>query len=267
MISSIDNNMVKKYGMRIVLTIIFLILFLFFFAPMFNGIINVGNCFGALLSGIAAAAFAFPKLSGSIGSWLWERTWGKVIAAGLSCMLAVGIILGAVISGLMLKEMNDNPKDENTTLVVLGCQMKESGPSLMLRRRLDAAYNYLIDHENVKVIVSGGKGVDEPVSEASGMRDYLISSGISPDRIYIEDRSKNTEENIAFSKEIIERENLCGDITIVTDGYHQLRADIFAKRQGIRSYNISAPTSAWLVPTYWVREWFGVIYYLTLGSE
>lgn len=182
-------------------------------------------------------------------------------------MLAAGIILGMVISGFMLKEMNDKPKDENTTLVVLGCQMKDSGPSLMLRRRLDAAYDYLIEHENVKVIVSGGKGADEPVSEASGMSDYLMARGISPDRIYVEDKSKNTEENIAFSKAIIERENLCGDITIVTDGYHQLRADIFAKRQGIRSYNISAPTSLWLVPTYWIREWFGVVYYLTLGAE
>lgn len=267
MISSIDNNMVKKYGMRIVLTIIFLILFLFFFAPMFNGIINVGNCFGAVLSGIAAAAFVFPKVSVSIGSWFWERTWGRIAAVAIAVMLAAGIILGAVISGFMLKEMNDKPKNENTTLVVLGCQMKESGPSLMLRRRLDAAYDYLIEHKNVKVIVSGGKGADEPVSEASGMKDYLTARGISSDRIFVEDKSKNTEENIAFSKEIIERENLCEDITIVTDGYHQLRADIFADRQGIRSYNISAPTSAWLVPTYWVREWFGVIYYLTLGSK
>lgn len=259
--------MVKKYGMRIIFTTVFLILFLLFTAPMANRIINLGNCFGAVLSGIAAAAFAFPKISGSIGSWFWERTWGRIIAVVIAVMLAAGIILGMVISGFMLKEMNDKPKDENTTLVVLGCQMKDSGPSLMLRRRLDAAYDYLIEHENVKVIVSGGKGADEPVSEASGMSDYLMARGISPDRIYVEDKSKNTEENIAFSKAIIERENLCGDITIVTDGYHQLRADIFAKRQGIRSYNISAPTSLWLVPTYWIREWFGVVYYLTLGAE
>ena len=77
----------------------------------------------------------------------------------------------------------------------------------------------------------------------------------------MEDKSSSTYENLEFSKSIIEENNLCSDIVIVTDGYHQLRAEMIAKNLGYENIsNISAPTSPWLVPTYWVREWFGVAY-------
>ena len=110
-----------------------------------------------------------------------------------------------------------------------------------------------------------GAVIDEITSEADVMRNYLIGKGISADRIFMEDKSVNTQENIRFSKEIIEREGLCSDITIVTDGFHQLRGDIFARREGLRAYNIPAPTAIWLLPTYWVREWVGIAYYTVFG--
>jgi uncharacterized SAM-binding protein YcdF (DUF218 family) len=78
----------------------------------------------------------------------------------------------------------------------------------------------------------------------------------------MENKSTSTEENLRFSKEIIDKEGLCGEITIVTDGFHQLRADILAKKQGIEARNISASTEKWLLPTYWIREIYGVAYYL-----
>lgn len=227
---------------------------------MVVGIINLGNIAGALITGFITAVCIFPnKFSGFVTS-LRERPLGKGIIAVSGGFFAVCLILALVISIFMLKEINDKPSG-NSTMVVLGCQVKESGASLMLRKRLDTAFDYLSEHEDMKVIVSGGKGADEPMSEAECMFDYLVSKGISPDRIYIEDKSVNTAENIEFSQKIIEREGLCPDITIVTDGYHQLRADIFARERGLRAYNIPAPTSWYLVPTYWVREWFGIIYY------
>ena len=81
----------------------------------------------------------------------------------------------------------------------------------------------------------------------------------------MEDKSTSTEENLRFSRDIIEKEGLYEDITIVTDGFHQLRADLLAKRQGMRAYNLSAETESWLLPTYWIREWFGVAYSLVFG--
>ena len=93
------------------------------------------------------------------------------------------------------------------------------------------------------------------------MKEYLVEKGIDPGRIYIEDMSVNTEENLRFSMKLIEERGLCSDITIVTDGFHQLRAELIAKKIGTDVNNISAPTRWYLLPSYWVREWFGNVYY------
>ena len=193
------------------------------------------------------------------------KCWGKPLGRTALCITglfaAAAVVTAAVISIFMIKAANDRPKDENTTVVVLGCQVRNGAPSLMLAQRLRAAYDYLSEHESVKVVVSGGKGVDESVSEAQCMKDWLVDKGISPDRIFMEDKSVNTEENLSFSKKIINENGLPQRITIVTDGFHQLRADMLAERIGIESNNISAKTKWYLLLTYWVREWFGVLYY------
>lgn len=250
----------KSKKMTFILFLIFLTMLIFFFLPLQFGIINIGNITGTLISGLFAVVFLFPNKSRELIQRLCSTSCGKTIFAVAGGLFAFCLLIAIVISGFMIKEMNDKPKTD-TTVVVLGCQVRGTDPSLMLRRRLNTAYDYLTEHENIKVIVSGGQGEDEAISEAQCMYNYLVSKGISPDRIYIEDKSVNTSENIAFSKQIIEKENLCSDITIVTDGFHQLRADMFAKEQGIKSYNLSANTPFYLVPTYWVREWFGILYY------
>lgn len=250
----------KVKVMTLIISAVFMALFILFLLPVTAGIKNIGNIAGAFVSGVLTLIFFFWSRFTQIVASLWEKPAGRAAVSVIGAVSGVCVLLALVISGFMIKEMNDKPKCE-TTIIVLGCQVKESGPSLMLLRRLNTAYSYLVENEDINVIVSGGQGADEPCSEASCMYDYLVSTGISPDRIYIEDKSANTEENIVFSKELIEREGLCPEITIVTDGFHQLRADMFAKEQGIRAYNISAPTALWLVPTYWVREWFGIAYY------
>lgn len=257
--------MKEKFRSRMVITFIFLILTIIFIAPVGCGIVNVGNVAGALVSGLLMTmSFFWGRFCGLV-SRLWERPAGRGIVCIFGGLFGLGVILAVVISCFMIAAMNDKPNGKPTTLVVLGCQIRANEPSLMLKRRLNAAYGYLTEHEDVCVVVSGGQGSDEITSEADVMRNYLIGKGISSDRIFMEDSSVNTQENIRFSKEIIQREGLCRDITIVTDGFHQLRGDIFARREGLRAYNIPAPTAIWLLPTYWVREWFGVAYYIVFG--
>lgn len=252
---------VKKIVM-LIFAIIFFVLFIIFLLPVaVAGIINIGNITGALTTGILTAVFLFWDKFRSLFSGWWGNSKSRIAIIIICGIFFLFIIAASVISFFMIREINDKPKDNNTTLVVLGCQVRGNQPSLMLKCRLDSAYDYLSEHEEVSVIVSGGQGPDEAVSEAECMYDYLVSRGIDEERIYIEDKSTDTNENIKFSKNIIEQNGLCSDITIVTDGFHQFRADIFAKRQNLRAYNISARTQLWLVPTYWVREWFGVAYY------
>lgn len=256
---------IEKTGMRVLPTLISFMLLVIFIAPFFFGIVNLGNCTGAFISAVMLGIFMFFGHFSRLIASLWHRPAGKVLICAVSAVGIVCAILAVVISGFMIRASRDAPNGQDTTMVVLGCKVKNGRPSLMLRRRLDAAYDYLCEYEDVTVIVSGGKGSDELLSEAQCMSDYLISKGISPERIIMEDKSASTYENLKFSREIIETNDLCKKITIVTDGYHQLRAEMIASGLGLEAYNISASTSPWLIPTYWVREWFGIVYQFVLG--
>lgn len=250
---------------KIIPSVIIAVLFVLFIVPFFKGVVCLGNCAGATISAIMLMVFVFWNRFCSFIGGLWEHRFGKIIVTAAGVIAAGCAIIAVVISVCMIKAANSPPKNENITMIVLGCQVKNGGPSLMLKKRLDTAYSYLSEHESVKVIVSGGKGEDEAISEAQCMRDYLTSKGISPDRIIMEDKSTNTYENLSFSNEIIKREGLPHRVCLVTDGYHQLRAQMIAERQKIVTDSISCKTSWWLVPTYWVREWFGVSYYKVFG--
>ena len=247
---------------KIVIFLIFISICSHFLVPINVGIVNVGNITGAVVSAIIALTALFFGTFRKMAAVMWEHTAGRIFLSAVGGIVSLCVIGALVISGFMLGAMRDKPDGKPTTLIVLGCQINGTTPSRMLMHRLDTAYDYLTEHEDICVIVSGGQGSDEITSEADVMQQYLINKGISENRIFMEDKSTSTEENLKFSREIIDREGLCGDITIVTDGFHQFRSDIFAKRQGFKAYNLSAETEGWLLPTYWIREWFGVLHCL-----
>lgn len=247
---------------RIIIAVLLVFSAIHFMTPMLSAIVNIGNITGVAVSVILFFMVVFRGTFAQMFSRMLTHKGGRIFlftAGGIACIALIGAV---VISCFMVKAMNDKPKNSQTTVVVLGCQINGETPSRMLKRRLDAAYDYLSENSDVKVIVSGGQGSDEVTSEADVMRKYLLKRGIEDSRIFMEDKSTSTEENLRFSKEIIDKDGLCGEITIVTDGFHQLRADILAKKQGIEARNISASTEKWLLPTYWIREIYGVAYYL-----
>lgn len=241
---------------RVLGFLLFLILFVLFVAPFFFGIHNIGNISGTVLTALLSLiCLKYDKFK-----YIISNT-NNIFLTLSAVILSIGMVILIVINTFMIANLNDYPKDTSSTLIVLGCKVKGTKPSLMLKRRLDSAFEYLSENPEVKVIVSGGKGNDEDISEAECMKNYLVQKGIKENRIFMEDKSSSTYENLQFSEDIINSNNLCKDITIVTDGYHQLRAEMIAKNLGYSKVtNISAKTSLWLVPTYWVREWFGIAY-------
>ena len=166
-----------------------------------------------------------------------------------------------IIERLILHEGKKKEDKEADYLIVLGARLYGDIPSPALLERLKTARDYLIDHEEAKVIVSGGKGTDEKIAEAAAMEKYLIEEGIKADRIIVEDQSTSTFENIKFSKEKIKEvekiENI--DLLLVTNKFHIFRAKLIAKRLGIKAYGLPAkiPPSI-IIPSY-IREYFAVI--------
>ena len=256
------NNFIENTGMRVFPALISLCMMIWFAIPFSRGILNIGNISGIAVSGVLLFIFVFFRPFTNLVKKLWGTSAGKAVVSVSAAVIALCVLAAIVISVFMIRAMNDRPENDRTTLVVLGCQVKNGRPSRMLKSRLDAAYEFLSENDTVNVVVSGGKGDDECISEAECMRNYLVEKGIDSGRIFMEDKSTNTEENLKFSLEIIKENNLCSDITIVTDGFHQLRAELIARKCGVDANNIPAQTRLYLLPTYWVREWFGNIYFL-----
>lgn len=180
--------------------------------------------------------------------------WLKVIATVGFC---TGLLLFVVVEGLILSRFRGDAGPGADYCIVLGAQWKKSGPSDVLRRRLDRAVEYLKENPNTIVIVSGGQGPDEVIAEAAGMRQYLMDAGIEGERIRMEDKSTSTRENLAFSAVFFDKENV--RTVIVTNNFHVFRAVKIAQKQGYQAEGLAADSVVWMVPNNLLREFFGVV--------
>ena len=118
---------------------------------------------------------------------------------------------------------------------------------MLLQDRLETALDYLEEEADILVVVSGGQGSNEPVSEAACMANWLEENGISEDRIFQEDQSSNTKENLIFSKDLLAREGIDvgeTDVLVVSNGFHLTRARMLAERFGYGEVStLAAPSS------------------------
>lgn len=148
---------------------------------------------------------------------IWIKVLIALIIAGI---LAFGALLGAVLYGSY-----DHIQGDPQVMVILGCQVKSWGPSILLQDRLDEALDYLEDHPDMTVVVSGAQGTDEPSTEAQAMYDYLVAHGVDGEQILQEDRSHNTLQNLKYTKELLEAEgyDVTADILVVSNGFHLTR--------------------------------------------
>ncbi|WP_329575172.1 YdcF family protein [Kitasatospora sp. NBC_01250] len=109
------------------------------------------------------------------------------------------------------------------------------------------------------MVVSGGKGSDERSPESQAMADYLISRGVPLKQIVQEDRSTSTEENLEFSRSLMEQVRPGYRCVIVTNNFHVLRSALTARRAGVRGQVLGAPTAAYYWPSAMLREFAAVI--------
>lgn len=233
------------------------VVYLFIFGlipPVIFGVFNTGVAvmlIFALLLLLVSDGWRF--IPTSITPSAWVRT-------ALAAALAVSFALGAGLSVLMIKAayFTPPPAESEQTVVVLGCQTIGGKPSLMLSYRLDAAYAQLEPRPDIPVVVTGGWGNGETEPEAVVMKSYLRQLGIDDKRIHSENEARNTSENLEFSAEMIREKSLPDQAVIVTDGFHQLRSAYFAKQNGLTPYSLPSKTPWGLLPSYWVREFFGI---------
>lgn len=248
-----------KISIRVITFVMFTIGLLWYVMPMSIGILNIGNVLGTMLCVAGMGVSLFWGKFKLIIRLLDKSFVGAVFIRFTAIMLIFAMLFSIATAVTMAVYANRKP-GKHSTLVLLGCKVNGSSPSLMLSRRISAAYDYLTENKAAVCVLSGGKGYNEGISEAECMYNELVKRGIDGSRLYLEDKSTTTYENLKFSYEIIKENGLNEDIAVATDGFHQLRASMIADKLNISvSGAVSADTPLFLFGTYFIREIVAVL--------
>ena len=210
------------------------------------------------LCGLGIFLLFYPKILPACYRTLWHRVWGKGILILFHGALLCGLGMVILFTVWMAEAAGREP-EPGTPLLVCGARITEEGPAPVLTERLNAAVQYLTDNPEALCVVTGGQGADEPQPEGEAMGDYLKEKGIAPERILVENRSVNTEENASFGVALLRAHGYDGTrLAVCTDGIHQYRAQYNIKRLGLTPSAVSAPVPWYQLLNHWVRELLAV---------
>ena len=177
-------------------------------------------------------------------------------------------------------------------VIVLGAKVREDGISNSLKARLDKAIEYSQMNPGTVLILSGGQGADEPVSEAKAMYEYLLYNGVPAEQMVLENVSTSTVENIAYSKVLIDhmeqkkREEAARkgrqivapgpyleveekpiQVGVLTSSFHVFRARKIAEKWGLAGiHGISSKSDPILFPHLCVRECITILKDKLMGN-
>ena len=182
--------------------------------------------------------------------WFWIG-WLFVL---IFCAVFVFLYLWQWVSRF---DHTDPPEEHAQVGIVLGAALWNQQPSPALTERLELALELYRQGKVDYLILSGGLG-NNGITEAEGMKNYLVERGVSPAHFFLEDRSSNTRENLLFSAQIIERMQF-KKITIITHDYHMVRALNYAKQAGIEATASPVHSRVLFLPYHKARECLALI--------
>lgn len=184
-----------------------------------------------------------------------SKIWKRIFIGILTCT----ILFFVSVEGIILYYGHSHYEEKVDYIMVLGAEVKGDTISTSLKYRLDAAYELHLKQPNTLIVVSGGKGSNEFNSEAYYMKEYLVSKGVPPSLILLEDKSTNTNENFKYSKAMMDKKNGNYEVTIITNGFHSFRSNYIAKKLGMNVHSYSAKMHKITAPHFYIREFFAFV--------
>ena len=223
-----------------------------------------------VLWGVAAVLLGGAMMVGLVLWWFLRRRFPRlceIVSRVVTVLFLIAFAISTVASVQIASRYNDEVAPPEAVMVVLGCGLSRVDgvtPSLVMHRRLVAAEAYLKAHPKTVCVLSGGQGPNENITEAQAMFTFLVERGIEPERLFMEEASTNTRENLSFSRDLMLENDLISDLShpkliVVTDGFHEFRAQSLARELGFESYTVSAKSPRGLVLLYWLREIPGIV--------
>ena len=224
-------------------------LLIWFCIPFFFGAFGVGSYFGIAVSLLTIGYFPVKR-------FCKRKLREKPYFITFSIVNFLAVIFGiwvAFLTGLMIFAVPQVPL-ANVTAVVLGNRVSENRLGVSLTARLNRAVVFLNENPMVNCVVAGGMGSADQESEAQVMYRYLTENGIAPQRIAKDTDSRNTKENLANAKRLIEENNWNKNTAIITEYYHEFRANRLADDLGMRAYAVCAETPWYIFSDSYGRE-------------
>ncbi|MEF3301661.1 YdcF family protein [Paenibacillus sp. GYB003] len=196
-----------------------------------------------------------------------RKGWGIVLSAAA----AAGLLWIGYIQWLIHSVEQSAPASKAQVAIVLGAALWNDRPSPGLKERLEKAYALYESGVADRLIVSGGLDNNgATITEAEGMKRYLVERGVPEEAIIREDEATSTYENLLFSKRIMDREGWTRPI-IVTHRYHGARSIDIAEFVGLDGATVALTDSQTMwMPWHKFREtlaytkWLGVKLMLTV---
>ena len=195
----------------------------------------------------------------------------KAVVRIVTAILCIGLLIFGITEAIIIHASFGAPEASADYLLVLGAKVSRNGrPSLALKNRIDAAYDYLIAHPDTIAVLSGGQGSDEPITEAQCMFEQLTAMGIDPARLWLEDKSTSTWENLKFTLALIDEKTGASpdQIALLSNEFHLYRAGLFAKQLGLEPLGVPAKTTLPVLKiNYFIREAIAVWHYYLIGGN
>ncbi len=175
---------------------------------------------------------------------VWGAFYDKIMCAtrkGVLLWLRRLVVLlicaeTALIGFVFSYGQHDNADYSEDAVIVLGAGLRGDRITIPLKLRLDEAVKYHQQNPYAVIVVSGGQGFQETVSEASAMKKYLVENGVNADKILTEEMATSTSENMRFSKEILDETfGTSYKTVIITNNFHIYRSAALAKKEGLRN--------------------------------
>ncbi|WP_368252064.1 YdcF family protein [Enterococcus sp. 2201sp1_2201st1_B8_2201SCRN_220225] len=192
--------------------------------------------------------------------------WLTSLLSGVPLILVYFIITFLNFLTVSILYQFNHPRYQQDYIITLGAGLIEGKRvTPLLARRIDTAISFYrrqkkYGKKTAKLVMSGGQGADEAVSEAFAMKEYALSQGIPEEDILLEDQSTNTLENMRFSKALMEKLTPNGFKAIFTsNNYHIFRAGIYARQAHLKADGLGAKTALYYLPNAFLREYIAIL--------
>lgn len=191
----------------------------------------------------------------SVAIILYAIIYDKISRKTHVIIVSICLVPVALAIFLAVYAHSGNVDYTEDVVIVPGAGLQRGEAGLHLARRLDAAIVYLNRNTDAVIIVCGGLGARQTITEAEAMKRYLTARGVLPERIILEEKSTSTYENLVFAKEILDRRFPDGfRAVLITNDFHIYRFTSLARRIGISANHVAASTPWFTLVANYLRE-------------